>query len=276
MALSAGRGSRVPLAAAGITLAALLVAILVPWPLTVGGRFAAGPVAAASLVAPEGASVARVYAPEGTRVTAGDPVVRLRSFDLQTAALGYARVADSLDNLAEVARAAGLTDEAGRLAAAERAQGALLTRTEARLSSLLLRAPISGVVVTPRLEEKVGQWVDTGTVVARVVDDDSVELRVSLDPAMATLVHPRQTVRLISDADRARPIEAAVGTVSAPTGAQGHSGGGRLEARIQLPAVGPGWRIGVTGRAMIVVRRTSLLGALIWTLRRRIGSGLLL
>jgi multidrug resistance efflux pump len=270
VAVSAARGARVPLAAAAVTLAALIVAILVPWPLTVGGRFVAGPVAAASLVARQGASVARVYAPEGTRVAAGDPVVRLRSFDLQTEALHYARVADSLDNLAEVARSRGLTAEADRLAALERAQGALLTGTETRLSTLLLRAPIAGVVVTPRLEEKVGQWVDTGTVVARVVEDDSVEVRVTLDPALAAMVRPGQTVLLISDADRSRPIEAAVGTVATA------SGGGRLEARIHLPAVGPGWRVGVTGEAKIVMRRTNLLGAVNWALIKRIRSDLML
>lgn len=269
----------------GLLLAALLVAVLVPWPLTVDGRFVVAPVMTASLIAPEESAIERVYATEGSLVPAGAPVVRLQSLDLQSAALEYQRLADSLDNRAAVARAAGRIGEAARLEEAQAEDRALLEGTRARLTALVLRAPVSGVVTTPYLEGAVGRWVDTGTVVAQVAATDSVEVRVTLDPAGATLVRTGQTARLISYADPERTTSAAVRSVSVAAGVPSGEtvtappvaarDAASVEARIRLPA-SSGWRAGITGEAKIVVRRTNALGALWWAIRKRIRSDLLL
>jgi multidrug resistance efflux pump len=258
--------------AAAIAAGVVVVAAVAPWPLTVGGRFVAGPVKSAALVAPEEGTVARVFAPEGARVEAGAPVVQLQSFDLQQLAFEYERAADSLANRAAVTRAAGNSDEARQLEYAESREGALLAGTQARIAALRLRTPIAGVVTTPRLEEKIGQWVDTGEVVARVVEADSLELRVALDPAGATLVKPGQAVRLISYADPGRPIRARVTSVATADAAATAAGqaDSAVEARIRVPVIPPAWRLGVTGEARIEVRRTSVLGALWWAVRKRV------
>ena len=263
--------------AAGGLAVALLLGLLVPWPLTVGGRFVVGPVARAAVVAPEVGAVERVYATEGKAVSAGAPVVQLRSFDLEREALSYSRFADSLANRAAVARAAGRTADAERLAAAQAEQAALLAETRARLASLQLRATVAGVIVTPRLEESVGAWVDTGQVIVTIADPDTLEVLVALDRTGATLVRAGQAVRLISFADPASPVRATVQAVSAAArGLGGASDSGLVEARARLAAWPAAWRIGVTGEAKIAVGQSSLLGALWWALRARVRTDFLL
>jgi hypothetical protein len=95
-----------------------------------------------------------------------------------------------------------------------------------------------------------------------------VEARVRLDAAGATLVRPGQRASLVSHADVAHPVRLEVAGIAA-------AASDAVEARLRLPA-GPAWRPGVTGEARITVRRSSLLGALWWALRRRVRSDVLL
>ncbi len=49
-----------------------------------------------------------------------------------------------------------------------------------------------------------------------------------------------------------------------------------LEARVRVSTAGRALRPGVTGQAKIVVRRSSVWGALWWAVRKRVRSDLLL
>src|SRR3989475_5261221 len=62
---------------AGGALAALLLGVVVPWPITVGGAFTAAAPLELDLKAPEGAVVVQARAAEGTRVAAGGPRPRV-------------------------------------------------------------------------------------------------------------------------------------------------------------------------------------------------------
>lgn len=50
---------------------------------------------------------------------------------------------------------------------------------------------------------------------------------------------------------------------------------GQVEARVRVPATSA-WRQGVSGEVVITVRRSSILGAMWWGVRRRIRNDLLL
>ena len=153
---------------------------------------------------------------------------------------------------------------------------AALTAVRERSGSLDLRAPVAGLIVTPRVEEMTGRHVARGdTLVQLVGTGDSLELRVTLDGAGATWVHAGQPASVISLSDLTTPLNArvtSVAAVSAPVGAGGPPG---LEARIRVPA-GGAWRSGVTGRASIAIRRTNLFGALWWNVRKRVRSDFLM
>src|SRR2546428_8436017 len=99
---------------AGGALAALLLGVVVPWPITVGGAFTAAAPLELDLKAPEGAVVLQARAAEGTRVAAGAPGLVVRDPDLERRALRVRRPADSLAALEGAAPAVRRTDDARR------------------------------------------------------------------------------------------------------------------------------------------------------------------
>ena len=259
----------------GITAALVVVlaaGLLVPWPIVVKGRFTAAGVSWSVLTAAEDAVVGRVYVIEGARVEAGTPLVRLRNLELEREALAVQRAADSLAVRVATARA---TADAGALRQLEVQQAettARLAAMRARLERLTLRAPVAGVVVTPRVEEIGGRWFEAGETVVQLHRPDSLELRIALQRAGARLVEPGQQASIVSYSDVAAPVRATVTSVAAT----GDAEDGVMEARVRLANRGDGLRPGVTGEAKIVVRRSNVFGAILWAVRKRVRGDLFL
>ena len=126
------------------------------------------------------------------------------------------------------------------------------------------------MVLTERPELLAGQWVEAGQVVLTVGAPDSVEVRIRLRGGGATRVEPGQRVRLLSLGDVGHPVQGTVASVS-----RAALGGDTVEARVRLPA-DPAWRPGASGEAAVVVRRSNVLGAMWWGVRRRVRSDVLL
>jgi len=253
---------------------AALVAIgglLVPWPITVQGAFTARPLLELLVSAPEGGVLAQVFVTEGERVPPGARLVLIRSFALERQAAVLQRIVDSLTAAEARARARGPTAEVRRREAERGAWAAEQDGVERRLAALALRAPVAGVVVTPRLEERVGRWMSAGEEVLRVLEPDSVELVVALERAGATLVRRGQVAALFARVGAGHSLEAHVTSVGAAVTEQG-----LVEARIRVAIKVAGLRPGVTGEAKIVVRQSNVWGALAWAVRKRIRSDLLL
>jgi putative peptide zinc metalloprotease protein len=254
--------------ALGLILATLALA-LIPWSITVTGPFAAAPVRATRLVAPDTGYVAAVLVREGTAVPAGAPLVRLRDFGLEHQALTERRTTDSLTLLEARARAAGEAGEAERLARERAVSGVRLSAVGERIAALALRAPAPGVVLTERPEQLAGQWISAGQTVLTLGEPDSAEVRIELQGSGATLVAPGQRVSMLSLADVGHPVHGTVASVSRVAATGG------VEARVRVPA-DPAWRPGAGGEASVVVRRSNLAGALWWAVRKRVRTDLLL
>lgn len=254
---------------AASVLAVLLLVTLVPWSITVTGPFTAAPARAAPVVAPDTGYVAAVLVREGTSVAAGDPLIRLRDFDLEHAALAGRRAADSLGLLESRTRSRGDAGEAERLARERTVAEVQLAGTRERIAALSLRAPESGVVLTTRPEWLAGQWVGAGQTVLTLGEPDSSEVRIRLSGGGATLVAPGQRVTMLSLADVAHPVRGTVASVARMAATGG------VEARVRLPA-DPAWRPGASGQASVIIRRSNLAGALWWAVRKRVRSDLLL
>ncbi|OLC08647.1 MAG: hypothetical protein AUH42_00995 [Gemmatimonadetes bacterium 13_1_40CM_70_11] len=263
------RGRWRPAVGGGLTI--FLLGLLVPWPITVDGSFTALAPLRLALKAPDDGVVTQVQVTEGQRVAAGAPLVTLRNFALEHQAIEWRRLADSLAALEVRARARDHAATASRHAAERAEAAAELAGVTARLRALALRAPITGIVVTPRPEEALGRRVGGGETVLRLDATDSLELRVTLDRAGATLVRAGQPAALIAYADLAHPLDAPVASVAAAAGGQD-----ALEARVRVSTAGLALRPGATGQAKIVVRRSSVWGALWWAVRKRVRSDLLL
>lgn len=260
---------------AGVGSAAtILLGVLVPWPVTVPGFFRAAPVAQAYVTAPEDGLIDQIYVREGSRVTAGEPIIQMRHYDLERAALSVARLVDQLTVEANEARVLGRASLASRLETERNAQAARLASLEQRLRSLTLRAPFDGVVATPRIEELASIGAEAGDTLVHIIASDTLEIRIALDRAGASLVEPGNTVKLVSYSDIGHPVTAQVTSVS--TAASETSGQTQIEARVRLAAALVQLRPGGTGEAKVIVRHSNIFGALWWNIRKRLKGDLLL
>ena len=258
------------LRAGAAAVVALLLLTLVPWSITVSGPFTAAPARPLVVAAPDSGYVASVLVREGSVVPAGAPLVRLRDFDLERTALVERRAVDSLASLERRMRARGAAGEADRLVREGAVAAVRLAAASERIGALSLRARHGGVVLTARPERLAGQWVSGGQTVLTLGEPDSIEVRIRLRGSGATLVAPGQAVRMLSLADIGHPVEGSIAAVSR-TALLGDA----AEARVRLPAH-PAWRPGTSGEASVVVRRSNIIGALWWGVRKRIRSDILL
>ena len=265
-----GKFGRLRIRLIGAAAAVVVLGFLIPWSITISGPLVVAPALSIPLTAPDSGMVDRVQVREGSLVPAGAPLLRIRNLELEREAVSQQRIADSLSVRSAQARARGQTADLASLDAAMLTEQARLAGLRERISALGIRALGAGVVVTPRPEELAGRWVSSGETVLQLGRPDSVEIRISLTGAGATMVQPEQPVRLLSRATLASPLRARVGTVSAAAGAPQ-----TLEARVRLPST-DSWRPGMTGEASITLRRSNLWGALWWSVRRGIRSDILL
>lgn len=245
-------------------LGGLLLLALVPWPLTVPGRFVTAAPRTFGLGPPDPAQVAEVYVDEGTMVAAGTPVLRLRSPALEREAVMAAHERDSLVRHAVRARAQGDAGGAESYAAEVRSAAVRAEALEERLAALTLRAPVAGAVVTPRPRELVGRPAGAGEALISLAAAGPAEARVHLAGAGATLVRPGQGASL-----RRADGHTVSGRVLSVATADSGSGG---EARVLLEEE---WRAGLDGPARVRLRTSTLGGVVLWRLRALVRSDIL-
>jgi multidrug resistance efflux pump len=252
---------------AAIASAALLLLLaLLPWTLTTPGTFVVYPNTSHLVVSPDSGVIEDVTAAEGARVAAGAPLLRIANRDLDAQLLAASRAVDSLSAAESAARASGRAAEAEFVALARGAALAGLDALEARERQLTLRAIAAGEIVTPRPEQLIGRRVLPGDSLIQVATVDSVDVRITLTGAGATSIRSGQMVHLISFADPSKPIVARVAGLAATGGSAGPSRG-TIEARVRLAAT-PAWRVGVRGEAKVDLRRSIVIGAVIWNVRQ--------
>ncbi len=253
-------------ATAGIVLAGAVI----PWSITVTGHFTAWPALSTPLTAPDSGLIQRVYVGEGTRVAAGMPLIEMRNFDLERAAATTRRLVDSLAARETQARAGNEVGQVARIGAERATEAARLAGLQLETGALTLRAPAGGTVLTGRPESLSGHWVGLGERVLQLGLADSLEARIALSGAGASLVRRGQPVRLLFYSEAAGAARSQVATVAAASA----GGTGAVEVRVGIGAQGR--RPGMTGEASITLRRSNVWGALWWGIRRRIRTDLLL
>jgi putative peptide zinc metalloprotease protein len=265
------REHRVGWTIGAIILGVVLIALLVPWPMMVTGGFVVEPERSYALAAPDSAVIARVYVTEGATVSAGARLVQLRSFGLEMEQIALQRAVDSLDAELRQAHAEYRAGAIGTLEAQRAEWQGRLEATTARVRALLLRAPVAGIVATPRIEESVGAKVLPGDTVVEFERTDSVRVRIRLQAAGARYVQPGQKVALLSDVDRGSGVVATVAEVAA----RGDSSG-TVDAYVFLPGGVTTFHPWATGEAKVTIRRSNILGALWWGVRKRLRNDLFL
>lgn len=183
---------------------------------TLYGMVDAGPSGTMALAAPAEATVARIVAPVGTRVGAGQAVALLSAspttrVDLAKAA-SDAAAADAALARAQRLRGDGLASNADVEAARAAAQSAdaLARSMRVRTGALTLRAPAAGVVQA--IASRVGDLVPAGTNVATIARLGDLRAQFGVDPAIARQIHAGTPIRITVNGTAA-PIEVAVQSV---------------------------------------------------------------
>jgi putative peptide zinc metalloprotease protein len=157
-----------PYKALAVSLAAGLVLLAPVWRETVGGRFFLEPEHRAIIRAAVPGQITEVLADEGTPVAAGTPLFLLRNVRLETEA-DDARA--SLRSAEAQARQAEINYANIGIARAERVSQAGRSRSVSeQVAALQVASPISGVVATPRLRDRLGSFVQEGEVLADIYD----------------------------------------------------------------------------------------------------------
>jgi GAF domain-containing protein len=224
-ALRAMPKRRIQIYAAAVAIALGLL-LLIRWPFRVPGQEASF---RATAYAPVRALVAgvveRLPVSEGSLVSRGTPVAYLRATSLRADREATAAEAASADRLAALAASRGDPSEE-RL---QRIRGDALRREVALLDEEVdlttLRAPVSGVVLTPHVQDRVGSSLEEGDLLLTIGRTDSLELEFGVAQQDIGRVRPGQEVRLRVDAVPQRTFTGRVRSI-APVAAADTAGAG--------------------------------------------------
>jgi len=168
--------------------AAVLLLIAVPWPLRVDGPARVMPGRRIAVTAPVDGVIDAVVHREGDVLRAGDVIARLRDDGYQAAlaaARSDLRIAES-----DLARSRTAGDPAAMFEAQARrdALRARIAVAQEQLARTEIRAAAAGVLLTPNLEERIGQFLSSGSELAVIGDLRDVEVDVAVPEAEAALL----------------------------------------------------------------------------------------
>ncbi|MFZ0953125.1 MAG: HlyD family efflux transporter periplasmic adaptor subunit, partial [Candidatus Sulfotelmatobacter sp.] len=167
------------------------------WRESISGRFVLEASDRAVIRAQVPGTVEKVYAEEGQTITSGAPLVQLGNVPLdakQARSEADYRMAVADVNSAEL-HYAGMG-----LALQKRDQFAQETRILAsEVATLELKTPISGVVTTPRLSDRIGSYVTAGTELAEVNDTRIMRARIFVSEYEMHKYRPNSVARLQVD-----------------------------------------------------------------------------
>jgi RND family efflux transporter MFP subunit len=186
-------GNRTRRWALGSAAALVLLAVL-PWNVRVSGPARVVPGRRIPVTAAVEGVVESVAHREGDAVPAGTVIATLRD-DAYRAAMVEARAAEQIAD-AEVSRhrSEGNAPALFQAAARRDEMRARAALAEEKLERTRLRAPEAGVILTPRLEERVGQLLPAGAEFAVLAEPSAVLIEVAVPERDASLLAAGQKV----------------------------------------------------------------------------------
>lgn len=196
-------------------IAALL--FIIPMPMRIGANATVVPGDKRIVTAEAGGIVQRVTVHEGSVVKAGDLLGVLDSSDDQL------KLAQAQASLATAQRALADAEFHGDPSAAGQARIEVqIHEAEAqfeqnRVNEAVLIAPISGVVVTPRIEQKAGTMLNPGETFCELVDQNRMAVEMSIRETDLPLVQDGTRVRIKLNALPTQTLLGRVDRVGAVT-----------------------------------------------------------
>jgi len=231
---------------------AVAILILVPWPLRVGTDATVVPAQQRIVTSISGGIVDRVYVREGQQVQAGQLLAQI---DVSDDRMKFARAEADLAQAQRAIAAAEFRNEPSAAAAARiqsEMHAAEVSFEQQRLNGADLRAPIQGVIVTAKVEQKVGTMLLPGEAFCEIVDQRHMAAEMSVAETDLPLVRPGDRIALKLNA---YPSVTFSGTVD-QIGARTKSDGGEqyFLVRAVFTNTGERARDGMVGRARVLAR----------------------
>ena len=256
--------------------AAALIALFAPiWRQTVEARFYLEALQRSELRASIPGEISSVFTDEGKQVDAGAPIVQLRSVTLQgeqTLAQAELRSAEARARSAQLNYA-----DFGSAQAQLESQSQHNRSVSDQGAALTVSSPISGVVVSPGLRNRVGTFALEGTVLAEVDDVRTMKAQIFVPDFLVRKIRPGAEASLKLEATF-QPIRGYVSSMGSTYTAiapglvheekyQGIGAPNFYIATVLLNNLSGVLRPGMSGDAKILVARRSLSGMLSQTVR---------
>jgi RND family efflux transporter MFP subunit len=241
----------------GVIAAAIVALFFIRVPLSIPGEATVLPSDQIRVVAREGGTIKRVLVGEGDTVKEGALLAELDSADLELALA--AKLAD-LEVSRVKTRQLRLSSDAGALALEEirvrqaEAEAALLRQ---KIAAARLLAPIAGVVVTPRLREKLGATLAKGESLLDLarVEEMTVDIAIAEGDLGRIKEGEPVTVRLLAYPTRTFSGEVALISPKA----EATQAGSTFKVRARVANEGAALRAGMQGTARIQAGRHRLV-----------------
>lgn len=237
-------------------LAVLAFLVFFPWWSKTGGEVRVLPSRIYPVSAEVQGVVQTVLVQEGDRIQAGQTLAVLAP-DEQRVALGRAQAQhDILNRRVLQLEAEGNLGEARLERARLQQASAEVELHRARLAQTVLLSPIAGVMITPRLEEHVGQLLRRGEVFCQVIDMDHAWVELAVPEADVHEVQPGQEAWLKLNTFPDRKIVGHVIRVS-PQGRE-QDKEQVFDVVVEVPNEGNLLRAGMRGRGKILTHQSSI------------------
>lgn len=263
-----------------ILTAAVVVFCLLPlWHQSTSGRFVLEPVRRSVVRAAVPGVVSDVFVEEGSRVRPGEPLAKLRNLPLESAA---AEAQARLKMAASRAISAQLSHGEYGAAMKERERlGVQSSQLKLKSEGLELESPIAGVVLTPRVEDRVGSYLTEGAEVLEVADLESLRARIYVSEYDMYKIREGAPARLYVDGTLRKRESSAASvkpvalsgdpTLMDQTKFKGLRPPQFYAVEIPVSDAGGALRPGMTGTARVYGERRSLAGFAIEALRVLLG-----
>jgi RND family efflux transporter MFP subunit len=252
--LAMPKAKRVVTAAAAVTI--VLFLSFFPWALKVGGNAYVLPMQTAPVNAEVEGIIEQVHYREGDSVPAGAVVATLRGdeylLNLNQAQARSEIIARELLRSQAVSGAAAANIERVKLDQTQRE----ITLYQAKLEQTRVRAPVAGIIVTPRLEEKRGRYIQRGEIFCETANVNPVVIDTAVPEDEIGLVAPGQEVWLKVNAFPERKFTGRVSRISPQASLE--QGERVFIVRAEIENSDLALRTGMVGRAKIITGSRSI------------------
>jgi len=241
----------------GAYAAALLaVLVLVPWNMKVGGTVVVLPERNSAVTSEVEGVVDAVYHHEGDRVQKGDVLATLVQRDYRMR-LEEAQARFEMADREVAQGEAGMNATGARQARLRRDQlREELDLMRQEMARTRLAAPVDGVVLTPRLEQRAGTLLRRGDVLCRIADMQDVSVEIRVPETEVGEITAGQRVRLKIDSFPTRTFHGEIEIVGQIVVEE--AGGRFLVTRGRVDGAALPLKTGMLGHARIEVGRRSL------------------